>query len=71
MGRNLAQQLKRLEGALSPATPNILTITAIASASGEIISESHLVMYDSIHRGRRTNRWAAAHEEIEPRPDRR
>jgi hypothetical protein len=35
----LKARLDRLEAALIPATPQILTITAIASTTGEIIHE--------------------------------
>ena len=45
MNRALTQRLKRLDAALIPAEPHILTITTIAAATGEIIRESHLVMY--------------------------
>ena len=54
MIRALAQRLRRLEIILTPAEPEILTITAIASATGEIISEHHLVLYPPNQRGRRT-----------------
>jgi hypothetical protein len=57
MIRALAQRLRRLEAALTPTAPEILTITAIASATGEIIHESHLVMYPPNKRSRQTGYW--------------
>ncbi len=71
MNRALTHRLTRLEAALIPATPNILTITAIASATGEIISEGHLVMYEPRNHNRRTRMWAGRYEAIELRADRR
>ena len=38
----LKARLSRLETWLTPATPHILTITAVASATGEVISENQL-----------------------------
>jgi len=55
----LKARLDRLEAALIPATPQILTITAIASTTGEIIHESHLVLYPTNKRGRQTRYWEA------------
>jgi len=57
MIRALAQRLKRLEVALTPATPRILTIRHIASATGEIVSEYHLELLEP-NRGRRSRAWA-------------
>ena len=39
-------RLDRLEGALTPATPHVVPIRAIASNTGEIIYESELVFHD-------------------------
>lgn len=57
MSTSLVRRLKRLETVLTPVAPEILTITAFASATGEIISESHLVMYPTNRRGRQTRYW--------------
>jgi hypothetical protein len=53
----LKARLERLEAVLTLATPHVLTITAVASATGEIISEHHLVMYPPNHRSRQTRYW--------------
>jgi hypothetical protein len=60
MRTNLVRRLKRLEAALIPAAPQILTVTAIASATGEIIYERHLVMYPPNRRARQTRHWGEA-----------
>jgi hypothetical protein len=57
MSADLVHRPKRLEDALTPATPQILTITVIASATGEIISEHHLTMDPSNQRGGQTRYW--------------
>lgn len=57
IGRNLDQRLKRLEFALTPATPQILTIRHIAAATGEIFSEHHLELLEPNH-SRRAGAWA-------------
>jgi hypothetical protein len=56
MGTSLVRRLKQLEDALTPATPHVLTIRAVASDTGEIISESQLVMYPPKRRDR-TRIW--------------
>lgn len=60
MSANLVRRLKRLETVLTPVVPEILTITAIASATGEVISEHHLVMYPPNQRRRQTTHWGEA-----------
>jgi hypothetical protein len=57
MIRAISQRLRRLETALTPVEPQILTITAIASATGKVINEHHLVMYPPNHRSRQTRYW--------------
>ena len=52
-------RLNRLEAALIPAAPNILTVQAIESATGEIIREFSLVMSEPDH-SQRTNRSNAS-----------
>jgi hypothetical protein len=56
MSTNIVRRLKRLEDALTPATPDVLTITNIASATGEVISQSQLVMHPPKRRDR-TRIW--------------
>ena len=51
-------RLNRLEAALIPAAPNILTVQAIESATGEIIKEFQVVMNEPDY-GRRGNRHRA------------
>ena len=70
MIRALAQRLRRLETALAPLEPHIHPIIAIASATGEVIHESQLVIYPLYKLGRQAGIWAR-HEEMEPRADRR
>jgi hypothetical protein len=52
---NIARRLKRLEAALTPTAPEILTIIAVAGR--EIISEHHLVMYPTNKRNQQTRYW--------------
>jgi hypothetical protein len=70
MNRALTHRLRRLETALAPVEPQILPIIAIASATGEVIHESQLVIYPPFNRGHQARMWAR-YEEIEPRLDRR
>lgn len=51
-------RLDRLEAALKPAAQTILTIVAVASATGSVIRESQLVINDTNQRSRRTRVWA-------------
>jgi hypothetical protein len=59
MIRALAQRLRRLETSLAPVEPHIIPVIAIASATGEVIHESQLVIYPTNHRGRQTRHWEA------------
>jgi len=61
--RNIAQRLKRLEAALTPAAPQILIVRGISSATGEVFYEHHLKVYPPNHRGE-TGRWTS--EEVIP-----
>jgi hypothetical protein len=65
----LKARLERLEAELTPATPNVLIIRAVAGP--ELISEYHLVLHPTNRRGRPTGMWAGRPAEIEPRLDRR
>jgi hypothetical protein len=63
IGRNVAQRLKRLEVALTPATPQILTIRHITVGTGAIrVQQVELL---EPHRSRRARAWA------EPAPNER
>jgi hypothetical protein len=57
MIRALTQRLRRLETALASVEPHIIPVIAIASATGEVIHESQLVIYPMNHRGRQTRYW--------------
>jgi hypothetical protein len=58
MIRALAQRLRRLEtSALAPVEPHIIPVIAIASATGEVIHESQLVIYPPNPRSRQARYW--------------
>jgi hypothetical protein len=57
MIRALAQRLRRLETALTPVEPQIIPVIAIASATGEVIHESQLVIYPPNPRSRQARYW--------------
>jgi hypothetical protein len=40
-----------------PATPTMLTVQAICAATGEVISQQHLVLHEPKRHGSRTSMW--------------
>jgi hypothetical protein len=49
--------LRRLETSLAPVEPHIIPVIAIASATGEVIHESQLVIYPPNPRRRQARYW--------------
>ena len=58
MNRSLARRLERLGEELTPGTPNTLTVKAICAATGEVISELHLILHEPKRLGSGTSMWA-------------
>ena len=57
MIRALAQRLRRLETALTTVEPHVIPVIAIASATGEVIHESQLVISPPNPRRRQARYW--------------